>query len=238
MKMRVCFVWISHFLQNFSVFFFFAFLKIFLDRYVTEQRFSSNASSDSTRYASSNRSLSEARNPIFAQQTTTGNTQTTGNNTSNRNSLKEVNSNRSSMDVSTCSYNTLIIHNDDSTYSIGNREYPSPPPINNNNKKERPRSFGENHHQGGMQEITEIPDDYLNQSHVLKHLAKEIKIPSLSSSSSKGRSSSIARDSGVSENTDTKDNQKYDWIIEEPESPNKSKSKSQPDLTKYEKKIS
>lgn len=52
----------------------------------------------------------------------------------------------------------------------------------------------------GMQEITEIPDDYLNQSHVLKHLAKEIKIPIQ-------RRRSNARDSGVaSENTDTTPN--------------------------------
>ncbi|KAL1506524.1 hypothetical protein ABEB36_005871 [Hypothenemus hampei] len=33
----------------------------------------------------------------------------------------------------------------------------------------------------GVQEITEIPDDYLNQSSVLKHLAKEVKAPSPSS---------------------------------------------------------
>lgn len=30
----------------------------------------------------------------------------------------------------------------------------------------------------GVQEITEIPDDYLNESSVLKHLAKEVKVPS------------------------------------------------------------
>lgn len=30
----------------------------------------------------------------------------------------------------------------------------------------------------GVQEITEIPDDYLSQSSVLKHLAKEVKVPS------------------------------------------------------------
>lgn len=30
----------------------------------------------------------------------------------------------------------------------------------------------------GVQEITEIPDDYLSQSSVLKHLAKEVKAPS------------------------------------------------------------
>lgn len=149
--------------------------------------------------ASSNRSMSEARNPIFVSAN------------SNRNSLKETpisNSNRSSMDVSTCSYNTLIIHNDDSLY--GNSS------INNNNTasmdfgtkvtKDRPRSFGTmavtssgainpNYipHQGDQQqqqhhliikEISEMPDDdddddddYLSQSTVLKHLAKEINLP-------------------------------------------------------------
>lgn len=137
---------------------------------------------------------------------------------SNRNSLKETNSNRSSMDVSTCSYNTLIIHNDDSIY-IGNRDYPSPPDAM---KKDRPRSYGEQ-----MQEITEIPDDFLNQSHVLKHLAKEIKTPI--------NRRSNTRDSGMSDNADQKDPPKYgQWTIEEQneQNNNKIKSKSQPDLTK------
>lgn len=47
----------------------------------------------------------------------------------------------------------------------------------------------------GVQEITDIPDDYLSQSHVLKHLAKEVKAPSSNASSN-------MRDSGVSENVD------------------------------------
>lgn len=84
--------------------------------------------------------------------------------------------------------------------------------------KERPRSYGEK----GMQEITEIPDDYLSQSHVLKHLAKEVKIPN--------RSESTTRDSGVSENTDSKEIPK--WSMEENNQNNKLKSKSQPDLTR------
>lgn len=78
-----------------------------------------------------------------------------------------------------------------------------------------------------MQEITEIPDDYLNQSHVLKHLAKEIKIPI--------NRRSNTRDSGVSENTDSKDPPKYSqWVIEEQNEQNTEKGKnlnSQPDLT-------
>lgn len=47
----------------------------------------------------------------------------------------------------------------------------------------------------GVQEITDIPDDYLSQSSVLKHLAKEVKGPSSNASSN-------MRDSGVSENVD------------------------------------
>lgn len=184
-------------------------------RYPNDNRFSSNTSTDSTRYPSSNRSTSETRNPIYTQPPAT---QTTPGQTSNRNSLKEANSNRSSMDVSTCSYNTLIIHNDDSMYSSMNNDYVSPPPYINK-MKERPRSYGEK----GMQEITEIPDDYLSQSHVLKHLAKEVKIPN--------RSESVTRDSGVSENTDSKE-QHPKWSMEENIQNNKLKSKSQPDLTR------
>lgn len=181
-------------------------------RYAPDQRFSSNTSTDSTRYASSNRSISETRNPMYNQSVAGAN--------SNRNSLKETNSNRSSMDVSTCSYNTLIIHNDDNIY-IGNRDYPSPPDAM---KKDRPRSYGEQ-----MQEITEIPDDFLNQSHVLKHLAKEIKTPV--------NRRSNTRDSGMSDNADLKDPPKYaQWTIEEQneQNNNKVKSKSQPDLTKWD----
>lgn len=81
-----------------------------------------------------------------------------------------------------------------------------------------------------MQEIAEIPDDYLNQSHVLKHLAKEIRIPSNRRSNN--------RDSDT-----IKEPPKYaQWISAEQNDQNKqnniinnneAKSKSQPDLTKY-----
>ncbi|XP_055375706.1 uncharacterized protein LOC129608304 isoform X1 [Condylostylus longicornis] len=111
-------------------------------------------------YAS--RSLSEARNPVLIQSSPTG--------TANRNSLKKINSNRSLMDISPTSYNTLIIHNDDSLNTLSGRVDLQ----SNAAQKERPRPYGE----PGLQEITEIPDDYLKQSHVLKHLAKEIKAPS------------------------------------------------------------
>ncbi|XP_068631286.1 angiomotin-like protein 2 isoform X2 [Battus philenor] len=139
---------------------------------------------------------------------------------SNRNSLKDSvgggNSNRSSLDVSSSSYNTLIIHNQDDSWP------PRPTPI-----REHERTTSEVKHSNtqsspyhtlkksevgkkpsgiplpkvhkeqvvttnanyidiggqriytsppdhGVQEITEIPDDFLNQSSVLKHLAKEV----------------------------------------------------------------
>lgn len=139
---------------------------------------------------------------------------------SNRNSLKDnLNSNRSSMDVSTCSYNTLIIHPDDSLHGQLNR-LTGDHLQDGTAKKDRPHSYGEQ----GMQEITEIPDDYLNQSHVLKHLAKEMKIPS-------NRQRTSSRERSLIEN-DKEHTQK--WVIAEQNEPNnnKIKSKSQPDLTK------
>ncbi|XP_077294805.1 uncharacterized protein LOC143917206 isoform X2 [Arctopsyche grandis] len=145
---------------------------------------------------------------------------------SNRSSLKESigggpNSNRSSLDVSSSSYNTLIIHNagQDDPWTgrlSGIRDHPSNvsnhsssqspsyhsmigqteckkssgiPLAMNTSHKDRnslPRNSGNfmdvmsnqrvynSSSEHGVQEITEIPDDYLNQSSVLKHLAKEV----------------------------------------------------------------
>lgn len=113
-----------------------------------------------------------------------------------------------------------------------NREYSSPPPYM---KKERPRSYGESQ-PTPMQEIAEIPEEYLNQSQVLKHLAKEVKLPT------RNRSDSTTRDSGVSENTDSRDPPKYGqhWVDQSASTDEstvsqanaKLKSKSQPDLTR------
>ncbi|XP_058055217.1 uncharacterized protein LOC131206617 [Anopheles bellator] len=170
-------------------------------------KFSSNTSTDSTRYVT----------PIGGMYANIGPGPGTGNDGSsnrssmvggggggsNRNSLKEPNSNRSSMDVSQSSYNTLIIH-DDIYGGINNRDYAgSPPPYMT--KKERPRSYGEA--QVAMQEISEIPEEYLNQSHVLKHLAKEVKLPASStrgggrqqSTTSSTASTANAADGGIVE---------------------------------------
>lgn len=126
------------------------------------------------------RSMSEARNPIFSQKSS---------NNSNRNSLKETNSNRSSMDMAT-SYNTLIIH-DDSLYNsaadfmLGNSS--------TKKDKDRPRSFGTDQ---VIKEILEIPDDY-NENSVLKQLVKELKLPNRLSGSGGGASGNQACQSNM-----------------------------------------
>lgn len=93
-------------------------------------------------------------------------------NNSNRNSLKEAHSNRSSMDVSTCSYNTLIIHNDHDNAFVSNGVASS---ADYGSKKDRPRSFGTDQ---VIKEILETSEpDYSNHSSVLKQLVKEMKLP-------------------------------------------------------------
>lgn len=200
-------------------------------RHMDQQKFTPNNSCDSTRYGPGNRSRSGSQTPILSgQQITCSTNESIVNNPnnsisigigSNRNSLKDnINSNRSSMDVSTCSYNTLIIHPDDTLHAPLNRLTNDHIMQDVTGKKDRPHSYGEQ----GMQEITEIPDDYLNQSHVLKHLAKEMKIPS-----NRQRTSSRERSLLDSDKENTPK-----WVIAEQneQNNNKMKSKSQPDLTK------
>ncbi|XP_049546896.1 uncharacterized protein LOC125957910 [Anopheles darlingi] len=245
-------------------------------RYIGD-KFSSNTSSDSTRYATptggSSRSISESRTGTMYSASMgggpgagPGNDGSSnrssmaggGGGGSNRNSLKEPNSNRSSMDVSQSSYNTLIIHDDIyggaglNGSSVSAREYAgSPPPYM---KKERPRSYGEAC-QVVMQEISEIPEEYLSQSHVLKHLAKEVKLLPGSTAVRSTRSASLARDtvmmaseakqrhgprqhqqqSGSVATTDGGDCKKPQHVDDHQASQGgngKLKSKSQPDLTR------
>lgn len=127
-------------------------------------------------------------------------------NGSNRNSLKDnlsnrsVGSNRSSLDVSTSSYNTLIIHNanDDNSwipsgrlsgvvrehadvgylYCDGNgKGHTNSPTMQSLSNLSHEDYVHEQSGGSSCQEITDIPDDYLSQSQVLKHLAKEVKVP-------------------------------------------------------------
>lgn len=156
---------------------------------------------------------------------------------SDRNSLRDnICSNRSSMDVSTCSYNTLIIHPDDNLYtSLLNAS------IDSNRNQEHNQSFDQN----GVQEITEIPDDYLNQSHVLKHLAKEIKVPNNRNQILSHRTNSIKLNNLTPpkyehlmntekiERNESHGNNNINRLKNHNENKyNTSRSKSQPDLTK------
>ncbi|XP_072401142.1 uncharacterized protein [Diabrotica undecimpunctata] len=116
---------------------------------------------------------------------------------SKRSSLRDsLPSNRSSLDVSSSSYNTLIIHsagdepwsgrnsgpregsNISSNYIIHQSSNlsndPKLSPLTKRSSVSPPPSISST----GVHEITAIPDDYLNQSSVLKHLAKEVKVPS------------------------------------------------------------
>jgi hypothetical protein len=113
-------------------------------------------------------------------------------------------------------YDTLIIHNDDGSrfssgipkYRYGNRE---------EIKSQSHKNGGRQIVDMGVREITNIPDDYLSQSHVLKHLAKEVKVdPS-------------KRDTNLSRWHDTDKNM---WLPEYRPVPirNLVKSKSQPNL--------
>lgn len=111
---------------------------------------------------------------------------------SNRSSLRDsLPSNRSSLDVSSSSYNTLIIHSAGDEPWTGRNSGPTSSPsyslqqpnLYHDSKlspvqKRSSASPSPSVTSTGVQEITEIPDDYLSQSSVLKHLAKEVKVPS------------------------------------------------------------
>lgn len=154
-----------------------------------QKRFSSNPSSTSQRSVSEVKTTgtSNAGNQPTNNVNDSNRSSLIASSNSNRNSLKECNSNRSSMDVSQSSYNTLIIHTDDSLHY----DYSTPPPTYNTSKKERPRSFGESHIEG----LTEIPEEYLKQSQVLKHLAKEVGLAK--NLAEAGSSFSVGEEMGV-----------------------------------------
>lgn len=214
----------------------------------TKVRYSS-ASTDSTqqvRYSNtpSNRSLSvelrnhpenngSQRNSLILQQH------------SNRNSIDHgPQSNRSSLDVSQSSYNTLIIHDNNETQPLFSasssstglikhdlyfiNSSPSPPNYGVKKDKSASRSFGNYaghiQHDGIMMApITENEQQYLNQSYVLKHLAKEVRMQSTAAAVES------TRDSGVSENNSSSNNQHWS---NDSANGGRNKSKSQPDLTK------
>uniref|UniRef100_A0A8D9EY02 Angiomotin n=1 Tax=Cacopsylla melanoneura TaxID=428564 RepID=A0A8D9EY02_9HEMI len=88
--------------------------------------------------------------------------------------------NRNSLD--SASYNTLIIHEENRLSGAG-----TPPgyqmskvssPGTSSRKSPASTAAASASSERGVREITQIPDDYLSQSQVLKHLAKEVKVVS------------------------------------------------------------
>nr|BAN09206.1 angiomotin [Gryllus bimaculatus] len=152
---------------------------------------------------------------------------------------ENLSSNRSSLDVSSSSYNTLIIHGaGDDTWTgrlsgirdvqdtnansyLTSQPYSSSPtstntisannladgnkagqgtkmgshsPLPSAGSGKEPSSSSPNRlFDPSVREITDIPDDYLSQSQVLKHLAKEVKVVPLNSGVSSSRESSVPR---------------------------------------------
>lgn len=159
---------------------------------------------------------------------------------SNRNSMDYPQSNRSSLDVSQSSYNTLIIHDNNETQPLfsaplnpsglnKNEMYfinssPSPPNYGARKEKHISKSFVNypSHTQGNdftiMAPITENEQQYLNQSYVLKHLAKEVRMPNTQTIQE------------TSENNSSSQNQNSAHDNAEV---GKTRSKSQPDLSKF-----
>lgn len=124
------------------------------------------------------------------------------------------------------SYNTLIIHgtNDERRLSsevspyLYNIKHMSVPP------KLGSKEVTYRKYDPGVCEITNIPDDYLSQSQVLKHLAKEVKVPYNSENRNYGKSVNC---SSLSPNNE--------WINNTNTSNQSLRSKSQPDLTRLHK---
>ncbi|CRK90729.1 CLUMA_CG004421, isoform A [Clunio marinus] len=206
-----------------------------------QHRFSSTSSNRSI--SADNRSHQDnsgsQRNSLYLQQH------------SNRNSIDHPHSNRSSLDISQSSYNTLIIHDNNETQSpfatnatipgslIKNELYfisSSPSPPNYSAKKDKATSSktfvnytgGHLHGNDGtlMTPITENELTYLNQSYVLKHLAKEVKLHH----DNNQMMMESTRNSAASDNNNSSSNNDPNWSNNL--SGGRNKSKSQPDLTK------
>lgn len=158
---------------------------------------------------------------------------------SNRSSMDHPQSNRSSLDVSQSSYNTLIIHDNNETQPLFSattnptglikhelyfiNSSPSPPNYGIKKDKSTSRSFGnysglaQGSESNMRSPITENEQQYLNQSYVLKHLTK-VKM------ANNQKNVESTNDAEVPENHQVWSSDSAVGI--------KSKSKSQPDLTK------
>lgn len=135
-------------------------------------------------------------------------------------------SNRSSLDVSQSSYNTLIIHDNENPSSIfRNDSYysnysPSPPNASN---KTNPKNHQDVN--SVAKDATDTDQQYLNQSFVLKHLTREANQMQNTPTTSSSSQYKSTRDSGLSDNSNNQSS--FDGA-----SLKTKKSKSQPDLSK------
>ncbi|KAL1465241.1 hypothetical protein WDU94_004826 [Cyamophila willieti] len=140
--------------------------------------------------------------------------------------------NRNSLD--SASYNTLIIHEENRLSGAGTppayqmSKVSSPGPSiqsipSSSRKSPASTAAASASSERGVREITQIPDDYLSQSQVLKHLAKEVKVVSPS-----------REDSNSSHNTGSS-GKHYPSLSGMKTSGKKClRSKSQPDLSQLE----
>ncbi|XP_008474035.1 uncharacterized protein LOC103511101 [Diaphorina citri] len=136
--------------------------------------------------------------------------------------------NRNSLD--SASYNTLIIHEENRLSGAG-----TPPgyqiskvssPVPSSIKSPSVAAVASSSSDSGVREITQIPDDYLSQSQVLKHLAKEVKVVS------PGSRDDEVNNAGSSTSSAGKHYQSYSTTSSGKSK--KTRSKSQPDLSQLE----
>ncbi|KAI5750436.1 hypothetical protein M8J76_015574 [Diaphorina citri] len=160
--------------------------------------------------------------------------------------------NRNSLD--SASYNTLIIHEENRLsgagtppgYQISKVSSPvpssiklsgagTPPgyqiskvssPVPSSIKSPSVAAVASSSSDSGVREITQIPDDYLSQSQVLKHLAKEVKVVS------PGSRDDEVNNAGSSTSSAGKHYQSYSTTSSGKSK--KTRSKSQPDLSQLE----
>lgn len=120
------------------------------------------------------------------------------------------------------------------------RSSASPSPSLSSNSKDHMRNSLESNirlYSSGVQEITDIPDDYLNQSSVLKHLAKEVKVPSPNTTSKSMETvDGLYKEKTIKFNYDLETNlpppPQYPQWMEKSNMEKMKLSKSQPDLSK------
>lgn len=154
--------------------------------------------------------------------------------------------NSGTTDVSPPSYLTHqspSLYHDPKLSPVQKRGSASPSPSLASNTKDHIRNSLESGnirgYNTGVQEITDIPDDYLNQSSVLKHLAKEVKVPSPNGTSKNSenlealyKEAAMKYESCYDVDSNLPPPPEYPHWIEKCNMENMKLSKSQPDLSK------